>query len=150
MKPEYSKPRKTRKSTKTYGPEYIVCKDVSRYLKLQYPKVWYLFDLTGLGLTKTQAGMNKEIQKGNGRSDLFIFEPRGPYHGLIIEIKKDGVRIFKRDGITGATPHIIEQTEFLELMIHRGYYATFACGFDACKKVIDDYMRLPVFKVSIA
>lgn len=129
-------------------PEYSVCKSVSEYLKLQYPKAEFHWDMSGIHTSLSQARMASAIQKRRGFSDLFVMEPRGSYHGLFIEVKADGVRLFKRDGITGTTPHIIEQNEFLELMIRRGYYATFACGFDACKKAIDEYMRLPVFRVS--
>jgi hypothetical protein len=129
-------------------PEYQVCKALSTFLKMKYPKVEFHFDLDGMKLTIAQAKMNKAIQKGKSFPDLFIMEPRGAYHGLFIEIKAPDVRVFKRDG-TPASPHIYEQQEFLKKMVDRGYYATFGVGIDACMKIIDDYLAMPTFTVSV-
>lgn len=82
--------------------------------------------------------MNKSIQCGRGFPDLQILEPRNGFHGLFIEIKRNGERVFKRDG-TCASEHIANQKKWLDLLELRGYKTEFAIGFDECKKIIDDY-----------
>ena len=61
--------------------------------------------------------------------------------GLFIELKKEGTRIFKKDGKLVADEHIREQFDMLHDLRARGYVAEFACGFDEAKKLIDDYMK---------
>ena len=123
-----------------YKPEYIVCRQISNYLRLQYPKAHFHFDLTGLGLTKAQAGMNKAIQDGPGWPDLFIAQPKGEYHGLFIEVKADKTRLYKLNG-NYASPHIADQHWRLAELSGEGYKAMFGVGFDDCKKIIDNYLK---------
>ena len=61
--------------------------------------------------------------------------------GLMIELKKEGTRIFKKDGKLVSDEHIREQFDMLMDLRQRGYAAEFACGFDEAKKLIDDYMK---------
>ena len=126
--------------------EYSVYLALSQYLRLQYPLVLYRFDLAGNNLSKAAAGKDRAIQKSRGYPDLFIMEPRGGFAGLFIEVKAAGVKISKRDG-TFASPHILKQTGYLLRLTQRGYSAEFGVGFDACKKLIDEYLSLPVCKL---
>ena len=120
--------------------EYQICKDIAIYLRLQYPKVIFHFDLAGLNLSRAQAGMMKAIQGGRGWPDLFISEPKGNYHGLFIEIKTDEFKAMKKDG-TYVTTHIEEQVDMLRRLRARLYKTAMAVGFDNCKKLIDDYLN---------
>ena len=122
------------------NPEYQLYRAVAAYLNLQYPRVLYHFDPTGLHLTKTQAGQLKAIQGGSGYPDLFIMEPRGACHGLFIEIKPEGTRIFKRNGHP-SSDHIGEQLDFINKLKSRGYYAFIASGFDQIRYGIDEYLN---------
>ena len=63
------------------------------------------------------------------------------YAGLMIELKREGVRIYKKDGTLVSDEHIREQYDMLEQLRRRGYAANFACGFDEAKALIDRYMR---------
>jgi hypothetical protein len=122
--------------------EYQICKDIAIYLRLQYPKVLFHFDLAGLNLSRAQAGMTKGIQGEKGWPDLFIAQCsfQGEYLGLFIEVKKEGTSLFKLNG-EHATPHIAEQSKVLEMLFKRGYKAMFGVGFDECKGIIDDYLK---------
>lgn len=80
--------------------EYTLYKQLATYLRYQYRNILYHFDPTGLNLSKAQSGMLKAIQNHRGYPDLVIYEPRNGYHGLFIELKRDGERIHKRDGST--------------------------------------------------
>jgi len=124
------------------NPEYSLYKQIATYLLYQYPNVLYHFDPTGLNLSKTQSGMLKAIQGGRGFPDLFIVEPRAYLHGLMIEIKVEGTRIYKKDGITPTTPHIAEQLQFINSLASRMYYARMCVGFYHIKSVIDEYLKM--------
>ena len=62
------------------------------------------------------------------------------YAGLMIELKKAGTRIYRKDGRLVSDAHIREQFDMLEQLRQRGYKAEFACGFDEAKKIIDEYL----------
>lgn len=120
--------------------EYQLYKDVAAYLRLQYPKVMYHFDLTGVNLSRAQAGMTKAIQCSSGYPDLFIAEPRKGSHGLYLELKAEGTRLFKRN-LDFATVRLAQQSRVLYDLRQRGYDAWFAVGFEEAKRLIDEYLR---------
>ena len=122
--------------------EHDIYKMIADYLRYQYPTVIYRFDLAAdLKLTMGQASKHKRLQRYRGYPDLFIAEPKGKYGGLFLEIKKDGVRIFKQDGTLVSDEHIREQFDMLADLRQRGYAAEFGIGFEGTKKLIDDYMK---------
>lgn len=136
--------------------EHDIYKMIADYLRYQYPTVIYRFDLAAdLKLTMGQASKHKRLQRYRGYPDLFIAEPvdiritphfkpdkrTRHYNGLYLEIKKEGVRIFKQDGRLVADEHIREQFDMLVDLRQRGYAAEFAIGFEGAKKLIDDYME---------
>ena len=114
---------------------------LAQYLKLQYPRVLFRSDYaSGLKLTIAQAKRHKSLQSGRAWPDIFIAEPRGGYHGLFIEVKRDGTRLYLRNG-EPATPHIAEQAEVLNQLRLRGYQAAFGVGFEETKDMIDAYLQ---------
>lgn len=120
---------------------------VADYLRLQYPGILFHSDFgSGIKLTMGQAIKQKRLQGGR-RSwpDMFIAEVRSLgdkcYHGLFIELKKEGTRIIKKDGTLVSDAHICEQFDMLEQLRQRDYMAEFACGFDEAKEIIDEYLR---------
>jgi hypothetical protein len=120
--------------------EYLICKDIAMYIKLQYPTVIFHFDLAGLNLSKAQAGMNKAIQFHRGFPDLFIAEPRMGYSGMFIEVKAEGTKLYKKN-FEAYTPHIAEQSEFMDILRIKGYKCEFGVGWDECHKLIDQYLK---------
>lgn len=134
------------------------------YLRYNYKDIIWRFDLAAdLKLTIGQARKHKRLQQHRGYPDLFIAEPREvkterqvikpkdgsaiieayliqKKHGLYLEIKKAGTRIYKKDGTLVADEHIREQFDVLEQLRKRGYVAEFACGFDEAKEIIDRYL----------
>ena len=122
--------------------EHDLYKMIADYLRYQYPTVVYRFDLAAdLKLTMGQASKHKRLQRYRGYPDLFIAETIGAYSGLFLEVKKEGVRIFKKDGTLVSDEHVREQFDMLEELRRRGYAAEFAIGFNHAKQVIDDYMK---------
>ena len=116
---------------------------VADYIRLQYPDVIFHSDFgSGIKLTMGQAIKQKRLNGGRRAwPDLFLAEPKGKYSGLFIELKKEGVRVYKKDGTLVSDGHIREQYDMLEQLRRRGYAANFACGFDEAKALIDRYMR---------
>lgn len=123
---------------------------LAKYLQTCYPGVIYRFDLAAdMKLTRGQAARHKRLHPYRGYPDLFIAEPRTVrkdgdkfyYAGLMIELKKAGTRIYRKDGRLVSDAHIREQFDMLEQLRQRGYMAEFACGFDEAKKIIDGYLR---------
>ena len=129
-----------RMSAKRANPEYQLYKQVSTYLKYQYPKVLYRFDMAGLNLSIAQAGMNKAIQCGKGFPDLVILEKRGNYGALFIELKPEGTKLYKLDG-NPVNDHIQDQINYLLELNDRSYAVSWGIGFDATKKIIDNYLK---------
>jgi len=120
---------------------------VADHIVTNYPNVLFRTDAGGIKLPIGLAKKLKDMNGGRrGWPDMFIAEPRvksfpNVYHGLFIELKKEGTRIFKKDGTLVSDAHIREQYDMLNDLRARGYAAEFACGFDEAKKLIDDYMR---------
>ena len=124
---------------------------VADYLRMRYSDVIFRSDYgSGLKLTMGQAVRQKRMNGGQRAfPDMAIFEPVPRYadgdcdhewHGLLIELKKEGTRLKKKNG-EWASQHIAEQAEVLEMLRFRGYRAEFAVGFDQAKELIDDYMK---------
>jgi hypothetical protein len=131
---------------------------VADYLRLRHPDVLFHSDFgSGIKLTPGQAVKQKR-QNGGRRAwpDLFIAEPKTEtaihpgfgfgggaknaiYHGLFIELKKEGARIRKKNG-EWASEHIAEQAEVLLELRNKGYQADFAVGFNEAIKLIDEYL----------
>jgi hypothetical protein len=109
-------------------------------MRLQYPAVLFHFDLAGLNLSRAQAGMMKAIQGNRGFPDLFIAESKLGYHGLFIEVKVEGTKLYKRN-FEAVAPHIAEQLEFHEGLRLKGYKCEFGIGWDECKEIIDQYLK---------
>jgi hypothetical protein len=125
-------------------PEFELQKQVCRWLSLQYPKVLYLSDtIASVKLTLPQQGRNKLIQKENFKTpDLLIFEPRGRYSGLFIELKVKSP--YKKDGSLLKDEHLEGQERTMNDLRERGYFATFSWSFPMTIEIIKNYLSINV------
>ena len=113
---------------------------ICEYIRLQYPKAVFNSDLAGsMKLSINQAKIISKLRSGWGFPDLVIYEKRGKWTWLFIELKKEGMKLFNRQG-EYATPHLIEQSEMLQKLRERGFMCWFAIGFDDAKQKIDIYL----------
>ncbi|WP_455677980.1 hypothetical protein [Sharpea azabuensis] len=130
------------RNTKTM-PEKVVQLLLADYIRIKYPTVIFHSDYgSGLKMTMGQAKQQARMSGGiKGYPDMFIAEPKGKYHGLFIELKKEGVKIYKKDGLLVANEHIREQARMLDRLTDRGYRAEFAVGLDEAKKMVDSYLK---------
>ncbi len=107
---------------------------------MQYPKVIFTAESSGLRMTKGQAVKAKKMRSGRGLPDLMIFEARYGYNGLFLELKKEGTRVYKLDGSLRKDKHLEEQQAVINDLNSKGYFAQFVIGFDDAKEVIDGYL----------
>ena len=114
---------------------------VCNYLKIAYPTVLFNSDMAGaMKLTIGQAVQIANLRSNKGYPDLAIYETRGEYSGLFIELKKEGENLQKRDG-SPITPHVQEQLNCIRLLRSKGYKAHFCVGWQEAKDAIDNYLN---------
>ena len=113
---------------------------VCNYLRLQYPNILFNSDLSGIKLTMGQAVKAKKLRSSKGFPDLVVYEPRGRYCGLFIELKREGEKIINKKGEL-VSDHLREQDEIIQKLNLKGYLACFAIGFDEAKNIIDMYLK---------
>ena len=113
---------------------------VNQYLRVKYPDVIFLTDASGVRMTPGLAKKFSLLKSGKGIPDIIILEPRGGYHGLMIELKKLGVTIILKDGTFTKNKHIREQAAILDRLKHKGYMAVFAVGSNSAIEIIDEYL----------
>jgi len=128
-------------------PEDRLHLDLCEWLDKAYPNVEFRTDGGGLMLSPGAAKKYARMQKRRAFPDLFLPEPRWPYHGMYLEIKTSHDKVFRKDGSYRQVKHIREQLEVLELLNVRGYYAVFGCGWDNCIVLIQNYLRRPLWKL---
>ena len=121
--------------------EKIIHQQVCDYLNLQYPNVIYTSDASGM---RVSIGLRMELKRKRCKRfvipDLIILHPSNGWHGLILEIKKDGEKLIKKDG-EFKKGHISEQADTIGELTGLGYCAMFGIGFSDCKKIIDGYFK---------
>lgn len=123
--------------------ERVVQSRLAGWLRAEYPDIDFYNDwASGAYLTKGQNDARLELASRNGWVDLFIPEPSRGFHGLFIELKREGVRPYLKDGKTlVADPQIRKEAEFLARQRSKGYCAMFACGLETAKEKIDWYFE---------
>jgi hypothetical protein len=110
--------------------EALIQEAVINYINAQYPRLLYCASAGGVRTSMKQAVKMKKTGYVKGFPDLFIYEPKGQWHGLAIEMKA-------AKGIVSQS-----QKEWWANLNNRNYMAFVCKGFDEAKKVIDDYMAL--------
>ena len=111
------------------GSEYEIQKRLTEYIDTEHPNVLWCASVGGARTSINEAKRMKATGYKRGFPDVFVYEPRGPFHGLAIELKKDsGGRV---------SPSQIEWRQALEL---RGYHATIGKGFDMAVDILEKYL----------
>lgn len=137
---------KARYIPKAVKHEQNLQRSICNYLRVKYPNVIFRSDYaSGLHLTMNQAMTHKSLQSGNSWPDLFIYHPSRGFHGMALELKKDGTAIYvtrgPRKGEMVAQEHIQKQDAMLQALRHEGYFASFAIGYDKTIGLIDWYLN---------
>ena len=118
-------------------------KMVCDFLRYSYPDLIFRSDFaSGLHLTMGQAIVHKRLQSSRAFPDLQILEARGNYHGMFLELKREGVTVYLKNGELSTNPHIMEQADMIRRLNELGYFARFAVGFKEARQAIIEYMEL--------
>lgn len=123
------------------GPEQKLHFQISDYLKIQYPKVFFISESSGLRVSPGLAAKLKRTRSNHVHLDLYILEPRGEYHGLILELKAKDIYQKKNPQLLLKDDHVADQAETIKKLLKKGYKATFAISFNQAKDIIDDYLN---------
>jgi hypothetical protein len=122
--------------------EKIIHQQVCEYINMQYPNVIFTSDPSGM---RVSVGLRKELKRKRCNNykipDLLILHPINGKSGLMLEIKKNGVKLHKKDG-SFKDEHTELQAASIDRLRVIGYAAEFGIGFDNCKKIIDNYFKL--------
>lgn len=108
---------------------------------MAYPKVVFLSEPSGLRVSMGLATKLKKMRSNDTHLDLYILEPKGKYHGLILELKAVEIHQKKNPELFLKNEHVNDQKKTIEKLNKKGYYAAFAVKFDQAKKLIDDYLN---------
>lgn len=126
--------------------ESVLHNQIAQYIKAQYKDALFISDMSGVKLTIGQSVKLAKLRSNKGYPDIFLIEPLKGYAGLFIELKAETP--FKKDGTLKKSEHLEQQSNMLEKLQERGFMAVFGVGFDATKKIIDDYMEKPKGEIS--
>ncbi len=132
---------------------------VCNYIRKHYPLAMFHADYAaGLKLTDWQRIQMMKMRSHDGQPDISLDYPSRDYHGLRIELKAEGTKIYKKDGTTlrkqpyvrryrnGTVKrgdHLAEQADTLMKYNRLGYCARFGIGYDATIKLVRWYMDEP-------
>lgn len=144
--------------------------ELCQWIKEVLPNVHFRSD-TGSGAfnSKYAKTTHNKQQSSDSLPDLTIFAARRGYHGLMLELKADGVNLKKkRDGtkiivkkrngmiierdykirLKGdwSTLHIEKQAQRMIELRKAGYLAMFGVGLEKCKEIIAWYFNIPYVK----
>lgn len=142
MRPTAKQLQTYRKTGKWVSSEKQDRAALIKWLDLAYPKVLYKVSYGDDALLDPrQAREQKRLSFGRGWPDLMIYEPRGEFCGLAIELKKMDAKLYKASGLFAST-HLEEQQAMLDLLTERGWVCGFAKGLENQMKMITDYLSL--------
>ncbi|WP_312394783.1 hypothetical protein [Chryseobacterium sp.] len=129
--------------------EFDLQKRVCSYLRAVHPDVLFMSDtIASVKLTKMQAVRNKQIQKPDFKTpDLIIFQPKGNFTGLFIELKIESP--YKLNGELKSNTHLRDQNKTIEKLKALGYHASFQWEFDKIVKLINWYLSLKEERIKV-
>lgn len=130
---------------------------VCDFLRKNYPDVIFRTDFSsGMKMTPGQAIKHKKFQSSRAYPDLFIAKTGRKkvaeinnnciwrtLNGMFLELKAEGVKIYKKNGEIVANKHYQEQAEMLKKLRAENYYAEFAIGYEDAISQITNYLGEP-------
>jgi hypothetical protein len=122
-------------------PEELLHFAICDYIKMAYPKVIFISEASGVRVSQGLAKKLKRMRSNDTHLDLYILEPRGGYHGLILELKAAEIKQKKNPELFLKSEHVNDQRKTIEKLNKKGYLASFAVKFDEAKKLVDNYLN---------
>ena len=119
-------------------------KHICHYIKIQYPKVLFNTDLSGIRLTKGTAKKVKSLRSNKGFPDIVIYKKTKYYNALFLEVKKETP--YKKHGKLKKNERLQQQQEVMKRLNREGYMALFVWNFETAKLIIDEHMKGTCFQ----
>ncbi len=116
-------------------------KAICKYIKLQYPNVYFLSDPSGLKMSIGMAMELKRTRSNHAQLDIVILEPNNTFNGLVLEVKKDRSEVFKKNGDYRESEHVIEQRKSVSHLLKKGYDAGYVFDLESAIYIIDAYIK---------
>jgi len=129
-----------KQSKRKKNPEYdIQARYVEDMAKL-YPDVMVFSD-TAAHIKKTMIQQKRANRLSTGVKwpDVFVAQPSGAYSGLYLEFKAESP--FKQDGTLKKNEHVEAQAKCLEMLMKRGYLATFVWTVEDALSLTKRYLE---------
>jgi len=120
------------------GVHFAICD----YIRLAYAKVMFISESSGVRTSIGLASKLKRTRSNHVHCDLYILYPNSRYHGLILELKAKSIYQKKNPQLMLKDDHLADQAETIKKLNLLGYFASFACGFDEARSIIDKYMTI--------
>lgn len=132
-------PKKNMNSSK---PEYEYDTQVRivDYLALRYPNLIVQGSLGGIRLPIGNAVKAKKMGNKKDFPDIFVAIPNDKYSGCLIELKREGTKLYRSNGKLVSNAHYVSQDELHKKLRAVGYYAEFAVGFQDAIQKIERYL----------
>ena len=111
-------------------PEQKLQIQVANYCKLRYPHLLWTISPAGLIINRNLGMLSVRLGYRKGTPDLLFFEPRGIFHGLVIELKD----------INGSVSD--DQREFIEEASKRRYATAVCWTYEETIETIDKYLAI--------
>jgi hypothetical protein len=99
------------------------------WFKREYPNDRITSTLNGIKMSPGLAAKASRQQSHRGVPDTIIHKSNKHFSSLYLELKKDGTRIYKRDGTLVKNDHIEEQAAYIIYLREQGHCADFAIGY---------------------
>lgn len=119
---------------KKLDSEWYVHKSVAKYLRNEYPNIRFYSTLDGFNLGNQRSLVSSLQWFEPGVPDLFIFHNNGLYTMLVLELKKDGVKV-------RGDEHTKRQSRWLQYLNEQGASAHFAIGYEQAIELIENYIN---------
>jgi len=119
-------------------------KSICQYIKYQYPETYFMSDPSGLKMSIGMATDLKRTRSKHAQLDIIICEPKGTYHGLFLEVKKDISEVFKKNGELKQNKHVKDQSETISHLKSKGYFVNYVFSLEEAVNILDSYMALDI------
>lgn len=120
--------------------EYDTQVRIVNYLSERYPTLIVQGSLGGIRLPIGNAVKAKKMGNKKDFPDLTIAIPNKRYTGCFIELKREGTRLYKKNGQLVTNEHFHAQDELHKMLRAVGYYAEFAVGYQDAIQQIEKYL----------
>ncbi len=108
---------------------------LANYIRWAHPGTLFTISPSGMKLPLSVAAKLKAMGYRAGTTDFLILEPRGQWHGLLLEFKTE----------KGSLQH--NQKEFMLEADKRGYKTAVCYGYEAAVQYVNSYLTSAIKEI---